>query len=82
MATPEENANIEALHSNVQREVVERYEFESIYHAQMILTGIMNGMTTIESMEHLAENYLNSTFAKMTLYPDPIKEKSRNFLKF
>ena len=36
VATPEENAYIEALHSNVQREVVERYEFESIYHAQMV----------------------------------------------
>ena len=36
VATPEENAYIEALHSNVQREVVERFEFESIYHAQMI----------------------------------------------
>jgi transposase InsO family protein len=36
VATPDENAYIEALHSNVQREVVERFEFESIYHAQMI----------------------------------------------
>ena len=36
VATPEENAYIEALHSNVQREVVERFKFESIYHAQMI----------------------------------------------
>jgi transposase InsO family protein len=36
VATPEKNAYIEALHSNVQLEVVERYEFESIYHAQMI----------------------------------------------
>ena len=36
VATPEENAYIEALHSSVQREVVERYEFDSIYHAQMI----------------------------------------------
>jgi len=36
VATPEENAYIEALHSNFQREVVERFEFESIYHAQMI----------------------------------------------
>ncbi|MDP1971981.1 MAG: integrase core domain-containing protein, partial [Sediminibacterium sp.] len=36
VATPEENAYIESLHSNVQREVVERYEFESIYHAQLI----------------------------------------------
>ncbi|MBM3442834.1 MAG: transposase family protein [Bacteroidetes bacterium] len=38
VATPEENAYIEALHSNVQREVVERYDFESIYHAQMIFS--------------------------------------------
>lgn len=36
VATPEENAYIEALHSNVQREVVERFEFESVYHAQLI----------------------------------------------
>lgn len=36
VATLEENAYIEALHSNVQREVVERFEFESIYNALMI----------------------------------------------
>jgi transposase InsO family protein len=36
VATPEENAYIKALHSNDQREVVKRYEFESIYHAHMI----------------------------------------------
>lgn len=36
VATPEENAYIEALHSIIQREVVDRFEFESIYHAQMI----------------------------------------------
>jgi hypothetical protein len=34
-ATTEENAYIEALDSNIQRDVVER--FESIYHAQMIV---------------------------------------------
>jgi hypothetical protein len=38
-------------------------------------SGIMNGIKTIESMEHLEENHLNSTAAKMTLYPDPIKLK-------
>jgi putative transposase len=37
VATPEDNAYIEALHSNLQREVIERFEFESIYHAQMII---------------------------------------------
>jgi transposase InsO family protein len=37
VATPEDNAYIEAFHSNLQREVMERYEFDSIYHAQMVL---------------------------------------------
>jgi putative transposase len=37
VATPEDNAYIEALHSNIQREVIERFEFESIYQAQMII---------------------------------------------
>lgn len=36
------------------------------------LNGIMNGITTIERMEHWAENHQNNTSAKMTLYPDPI----------
>ncbi len=34
--TPEENAYIGAMHSNVQLGVIERYELESIYHVQMI----------------------------------------------
>jgi transposase InsO family protein len=37
IATPEDNAYIEALHSILQREVIERFEFESIYHAQMVI---------------------------------------------
>lgn len=37
VATPEDNAYIEALHSNLQREVIERFEFDSIYHAQMVI---------------------------------------------
>jgi hypothetical protein len=37
-ASPLENAYMESLHSNVQREVVERYGFESIYHAQVIIS--------------------------------------------
>ena len=36
VAISEENAYFEALQSNIQRDVVERLEFESIYHAQMI----------------------------------------------
>ena len=37
VATPEDNAYIEALHSILQREVIDRFEFESIYHAQMVI---------------------------------------------
>jgi transposase InsO family protein len=37
VATPQDNAYIEALHSNLQREVMDRYEFDSIYHAQMTI---------------------------------------------
>jgi putative transposase len=37
VANPEDNAYIEALHSNLQREVIDRFEFDSIYHAQMII---------------------------------------------
>jgi len=37
VGTPEDNAYIEAFHSNLKREVIDRYEFDSIYHAQMIL---------------------------------------------
>jgi len=37
VATPEDNACIEARHSNLQREVIDRLEFESIYHAHMII---------------------------------------------
>ena len=36
-ATPEDNAYIEALHSNLQRKAIDRFEFESPYHAQMII---------------------------------------------
>jgi putative transposase len=37
VATPEDNAFIEALHSNLQREVIDRFEFDSLYHAQLII---------------------------------------------
>ena len=42
VATPQDNAYIEALHSNLQREVIDRFEFDSIYHAQMIIDRYYN----------------------------------------
>ena len=35
IASPEENAYIEALHSTLEREVIRRYWFDSFYHAKM-----------------------------------------------
>lgn len=37
VATPEDNSYIEALHSSVQREVMDRFEFESLHHAQQVI---------------------------------------------
>lgn len=37
IATPEENAYIEAFHSIVQREVIDRFEFQGFYEAKLML---------------------------------------------
>jgi putative transposase len=37
IATPEENAYIEAFHSIVQREVIDRFEFQGFYEAKLTL---------------------------------------------
>lgn len=42
IATPEENSYIEAFHSIVQREVIDRFEFDSFYHAKHTLTAHRN----------------------------------------
>ena len=40
VATPEENSYIEAFHSIVQIEVVERFDFESFHHAKMFFLAL------------------------------------------
>jgi len=42
IATPEENAYIEAYHSIVQKEVVERFEFASYYEARLTMQAYVN----------------------------------------
>lgn len=41
VATPEDNAYIEAFHSIMERELISRYEFESFYHAEMKIAQYM-----------------------------------------
>lgn len=36
VATPEENSYIEAYHSIIERDVIKRFEFESIHHAKAV----------------------------------------------
>jgi putative transposase len=36
VATPEENSYLDAFNSTIQREVVDRLEFESFHHAKMV----------------------------------------------
>ena len=58
VATPEENAYIEALHSNVQREVEERFEFETINHTDNIFNRYYYCYNITESILHWVENVL------------------------
>jgi transposase InsO family protein len=37
VATPEENSYVESLFSLIEREVIQRYEFESLYHARDVM---------------------------------------------
>lgn len=69
IATPEENSYIEAFHSIVQRQVIDRYEFDSCYHAKHALAAHRNwydnkrrrrniGMTPLQKWEqniHITE---------------------------
>jgi putative transposase len=42
IATPEENSYIEAFHSILEREVIQRFEFESYYEAKVTLDDYVN----------------------------------------
>ena len=84
LATPEENAYIEALHSSLQREVVERFEFESIYHALMIFQRYYEWYNTKRKHGALwrksPEQYLQAYENPSGPYKTP--KKTRNCLKF
>jgi putative transposase len=79
VATPEDNAYIEAFHSNLQREVIDRYEFDSIYHAQLILDRYYdwyNGKRRHGALNRQTPNHVFKTFN-----PIPFEnEKQLNYL--
>jgi transposase InsO family protein len=86
VATPEENAYIEALYSNVQREVIERFEFDSIYHAQLIFNRYYqwynqerkHGSLNRKTPDYIWNQYYQSIPYKtknlLTLKPETVQE--------
>ena len=79
VGTPEDSAYIEAFHSNLQREVIDRYEFDSIYHAQMILDRYYERYNEKRRHESLRRQSPNQVFQNFD--PIPIEnEKLLNYL--
>jgi transposase InsO family protein len=79
VATPQDNAYIEALHSNLQREVIDRFEFESIYHAKMIIDRYYKWYN--EKRRHGALNRKPPETAWKKYNPGPFEnEKILNYL--
>lgn len=81
VATPQENAYIEALHSNVQREVIERFEFESVYHAQLILQRYYDWYNKHRKHGSLGKKSPERFLREQALTSGPYKtEKNNNFV--
>jgi putative transposase len=78
VATPEENAYIEALHSNVQREVIERFEFESVYHAQMIFQRYYDWYNHHRKHGALGRKSPEQFLREQALLSGPYKTEKRN----
>jgi putative transposase len=79
VATPEDNAYIEAFHSNLQREVIDRFEFDSIHHAQMVLDRYYDWYN--EKRRHGSLNGQTPNHVFRTFNPIPFEnEKLLNYL--
>lgn len=80
VATPEDNAYIEALHSIIQREVVDRFEFESIHHARLVFDRYYRWYNERRKHGSLGgkkpEQIWNQYFYHQN--PNPIKTEKKN----
>ena len=66
VATPEENSYVESLFSLVDREVIQQYEFESLYHARDVFDRYFNWHNTKKRRHALGKisplDYWNKVF--------------------
>ena len=86
VATPEDNAYIEAFHSIMQRELVSRYEFESFYHADMKIAQYIFTYNYIRKHGSLARrtpaSVWNAYFYSFVSDKQPIDRKPENLARF
>lgn len=86
VGTPEDNGYIEALHSIIQREVVDRFEFDSIYHAQLVFDRYYrwynekrkHGSLKRKTPEQIWNQYFYNPFPYKTKKPEPLQEQETN----
>jgi putative transposase len=75
VATPEDNSYIEALHSNLQREVMNRFELETLADAQSTINRYYQWYN--EKRRHWALKK-GTPQQKWDLYFNPLPEKTKN----
>jgi putative transposase len=76
VATPEGDAYIEALRSIIQREVIERFEFDSLCHAKMIFNRYYERYNTVRKHGSLGRK-TPEYFSKENSIPLPYKTTNR-----
>lgn len=73
VATPEENSYVESLFSCIEREVIQAYEFESLFHAQDVFERYFNHHNIKRKRHALGRKsplqYWNSTFHSHPVRP-------------
>jgi len=81
VATPEENAYVESLFSNVEREIVKPYEFESIFDARDVFTRYFEWYNTKRKHHGIGRKcplvYWNTRWTSHPVRPPIV---SQNFL--
>jgi len=86
IATPEDNAYIEAFHSIMQRELISRYEFESFHHADMKIAQYIftyNNIRKHGSLGHQTPcSVWNAHFNSLSSDKQQIAAKPENLARF
>jgi transposase InsO family protein len=76
IATPEENAYIESLHSTLEREVIRRYWFDSIHYAKWKISDYYNFYNRKRKHRSLG---MKSPEQFYQLYGNTVRETGENF---